>query len=81
MMRTGCGAVTPHPRDVKITLVLLGLVFVLASLFIALPVVVNFPESWPGALIGVAFLAVARALFYRAARITSPGSPRRGSRR
>jgi hypothetical protein len=45
-----------------------GFVCVLMGLFIALPVLVNLPDSWFGAVLAVATLGVGGALLYGAAQ-------------
>ena len=40
----------------------LGIVLIAVSLFISVPVAVNFPESWPGAVLAVCLAFVALAL-------------------
>jgi len=38
------------------------------GLFVLLPVVVNLPDSWPGAVLAAALLGVGGALIYAASR-------------
>jgi cyanate permease len=40
----------------------LGIVFLALALFVAVPVAVNFPDSWPGAVLVLALLCVGAVL-------------------
>ena len=49
-------------------LLILGVALLLVSLWLVLPVLVNFPASWPGALIAIVFAASGVVLIYRSWR-------------
>ena len=49
-------------------LIILGVTLLLVSLWLVFPVLVNFPVSWPGALIALLFAVTGVALIYRSWR-------------
>ena len=49
-------------------LIVLGVTLLLVSLWLVLPVLVNFPASWPGALIALFFAVTGVILIYRSWR-------------
>jgi hypothetical protein len=49
-------------------LIILGVALLLVSLWLVLPVLVNFPASWPGALIALFFAVTGFVLIYRSWR-------------
>ena len=60
----------PRESNTAFALVMIagGVFSVLLGLFIAGPVAVNFPASWPGAVIAVGFFLAGVALIYRGIR-------------
>ncbi len=49
-----------------IGMLLVGICITGLGLFVLLPVAVNLPDSWPGAVLAVALLGVGGALIYAA---------------
>jgi len=57
---------TAHPRSVVlgVGMVLLGLAFVLVAIAMILPVAVNLPDSWFGAMLAFVVLALGVGCMY-----------------
>jgi membrane protein implicated in regulation of membrane protease activity len=52
----------------RLVLLLAGLAFLAIALFMAIPVAVNLPDSWPGAALMFVLVSIAIVMFRRAAR-------------